>query len=68
MKERSTSCIIEKYNKNVELVETLTKDNMKLTQEIQNLKEKSEDKMKNGEQRHSLEKDQLNRELQKAKQ
>lgn len=57
MKERSTSSIIEKYNKNVELVETLTKDNMKLTQEIQNLKEKSEDKMKNGEQRHSLEKD-----------
>lgn len=52
MKERSTTSVIEKYNKNVELLETLTKDNMKLTQEIQNLKEKAEDKMKNGEQRH----------------
>lgn len=57
MKERSTTSVIEKYNKNVELVETLTKDNMKLTQEIQNLKEKAEDKMKNGEQRHYFEKE-----------
>ena len=42
MKEKSTTSIIEKYNKSVDMVEGLTAENMRLKLELQASKQQTE--------------------------
>jgi hypothetical protein len=57
MKEKSTTSIIEKYSKSVDMVEGLTADNMRLKQELQAYKEKTDDRFRGVEEQHQKERE-----------